>query len=333
MPRKNKRNKKPGPTAGKRKRDIDIRQDNTDDAGFPIARSDFTSKCARQLDTVNGPPQHRSVVDRTVLREITNFCEDQGLPIKKKQINEWCGVPDRTARRWRAEEGVSKKVATGQLERDPRADNASVIDNEQAIKMREFLAKGTKEQCSQSWSHIFTESTGNPPPSERTIRRAAHKVGVYDQITVRKTELDPRVVEMRKRTSRYIIEHLEDDIIFRQLRCSDESHEGVIKWEHDHQKRPLGFRDDSKKIQRDPPRSKKQKVNKKGKQSASQLLLNYEPRGPVNGDEHLRELIDQPVHYWGCVGVGYKLDLFFYNKNSNGKMDNKTYEEIIKWYN
>jgi len=95
MPRKNKRNKKPGPTAGKRKRDINIRQDNTDDAGFPIVRSDFTSKCARQLDTVNGPPQHRSVVDRTVLREITNFCEDQGLPIKKKQINEWCGVPNR----------------------------------------------------------------------------------------------------------------------------------------------------------------------------------------------------------------------------------------------
>ncbi|KAJ9662192.1 hypothetical protein H2198_001543 [Neophaeococcomyces mojaviensis] len=330
-----------GPQPGNRKRDFDIYQEDTDTAGFPIARTDLYPKGTRYLDAVNGSVQAASVLQQIVLKEITNFCE-QHLPSTvwtQQAIDSYCGVIERTSQRWRSKQyaTASHALAVGAIDKHPRADNARKTTDQQAIDLRQYCVDGEYSDVTQPWRYIAA-AIGIPPrveggPTERTVRKVAHKDCVYDQLSVRKPQLEQRVAEMRKRTANFILGFDPDDIIFRQLRCSDESHEGMIKWSQDHQKRPLGFRDDERKIQRDLPRSYKQRKSRKGQQVIGKKLLDMEPRGPINGDSELRELVEQAVHFWGCVGVDHKSELYFYDKNSNGKMDNETYEKILRWYN
>ena len=327
-----------GPAPGTKKRDFDVYVDNADDAGFEIPRSDIRSKHDRVLDPINGPALQSSVIQQVVLQEITAFCNEHVDGMKQKTIDQWCRVEPRTSRRWRQGEftTVSEAVAFGAIDRHPRADNARKTTDNDGKALYTFTADGSYEDCAQPWRYIGAAIGIKPRaeggPTERTIRKLAHLHGVHDRVTVRKKEVEDRVAQMRKRTANYILGFDADDVFFLQLRCSDESHEGLIKWAHDHQKRPNGYRDDPKKIQRDPPRSKRQKASRKGKQADGRQLLDMEPRGPINGNAQLRELVEQAVHWWGCVGVNHKSELYFYDKNSNGKMDSDTYEAILRWY-
>lgn len=83
MPLKNKRNKKLGPVAGKRKKDLNVYNDTANNARVPIPRSDLKLVKRQRLSVVNGTLSHDSVVERRVLKDITNFYKDRALGIEE----------------------------------------------------------------------------------------------------------------------------------------------------------------------------------------------------------------------------------------------------------
>ena len=78
---------------------------------------------------ISGLAKQGSIADRIALRAITNFIKEEHLPVTKKQISINRGIDERTARRWRAKQSVSKEVASGIRARHSRANNARVISD------------------------------------------------------------------------------------------------------------------------------------------------------------------------------------------------------------
>ena len=327
--------KKPGPQKGKRKRDFDVYKDDAKDAGFPVPRSDTVpnrQRDARALAEVKNTQWDRlkSSVELRAISAFQQWCKEEGKDLAlQRSADEFCGYKERTSQWQRAHKSTLQQLIEDDIARDPRGAKELISDRE-GKRLRRFLEQGTDAEISYPWANIGAMHC-KKDVSASTVKRKAHKMGVYDGLAEMKTILDEQQASSRRDACDYWLRFKPDHVVWRQIRVSDESHEGVWKIIQNHQKRPLGMRYDEEKIERIDTRSRK-----KGLPAGSKEAIALDAKaGPVNGDEDKRQAFrSNTVHFWAAVGVGHKSPLYFYDIPSNqiGKMTGAKYTEILKWY-